>query len=41
MFKPKKVHAVVPMKSGKRDLPRLGTGRKKKKSKKEEDTRKP
>jgi hypothetical protein len=41
MFKPKKVHAVVPMKSGKRDLPRLGTGRKKKKGKKEEDTRKP
>lgn len=41
MFKPKKVHAVVPMKSGKRDLPRLGTGRKKKKSRKEEDTRKP
>jgi len=40
MFKPKKVHAVVPMKSGKRDLPRLGTGRKKKKGKKE-DTRKP
>jgi nucleoporin NUP1 len=40
MFKPKKVHAVVPMKSGKRDLPRLGTGRKKK-DKKEEDTRKP
>jgi len=40
MFKPKKVHAVVPMKSGKRDLPRLGTGRKKKKSKKE-DARKP
>ena len=41
MFKPKKVHAVVPMKSGKRDLPRLGTGRKKRKSKKEEDARKP
>lgn len=41
MFKPKKVHAVVPMKSGKRDLPRLGTGRKKRKSKKEEDTCKP
>lgn len=40
MFKPKKVHAVVPMKSGKRDLPRLGTGRKKKKGKKEEDIRK-
>ena len=40
MFKPKKVHAVVPMKSGKRDLPRLGTGRKKKKGKKE-DARKP
>lgn len=40
MFKPKKVHAVVPMKSGKRDLPRLGTGRKKK-GKKEEDVRKP
>ena len=40
MFKPKKVHAVVPMKSGKPDLPRLGTGRKKK-SKKEEDARKP
>ena len=41
MFKPKKVHAIVPMKSGKRDLPRLGTERKKKKGKKEEDTRKP
>lgn len=41
MFKPKKVHAVVPMRSGKRDLPRLGTGRKKKKSKKDEDARKP
>ena len=41
MFKPKKVHAVVPMKSGKRDLPRLGTERKKKKGKKEEDARKP
>ena len=41
MFKPKKVHTVVPMKSGKRDLPRLGTGRKKRKSKKEEDSRKP
>ena len=41
MFKQKKVHAVVPMKSGKRDLPRLGTGRKKKKGKKEEDARKP
>ena len=39
MFKPKKVHPVVPMKSGKRDLPRLGTGRKKKSKK--EDTRKP
>ncbi|KAF9792282.1 hypothetical protein BJ322DRAFT_1102792 [Thelephora terrestris] len=39
MFQPKKVHAVVPMKSGKRDLPRLGTGRKKKGKK--EDTRKP
>ena len=41
MFKPKKVHAIVPMKSGKRDLPRLGTERKKKKGKKEEDSRKP
>jgi len=43
MFKPKKIHAIVPMKSGKRDLPRLGTERKKKKGKgkKEEDTRKP
>ena len=41
MFKPKKVHAVVPMKSGKRDLPRLGTGRKKKKGRKEGDSRKP
>ena len=41
MFKPKKVHAVVPMKSGKRDLPRLGTGRKKKKGKKEDDNHKP
>ncbi|KAF9646853.1 hypothetical protein BDM02DRAFT_3130135 [Thelephora ganbajun] len=41
MFKPKKVHAVVPMKSGKRDLPRLGTGRTKKKGKKQEDARKP
>ena len=40
MFKPKKVHAVVPMKSGKPDLPRLGTGRKKK-GEKGEDTRKP
>lgn len=39
MFKPKKVHAVVPMKNGKPDLPRLGTGRKKKGKK--EDTRKP
>lgn len=39
MFKPKKVHSVVPMKSGKRDLPRLGTGRKK--EGKKEDTRKP
>lgn len=38
MFKPKKVHAVVPMKSGKPDLPRLGTGRK---QKCKEDTRKP
>ena len=41
MFKPKKIHAVVPMKSGKRDLPCQGTGRKKKKGKKEEDARKP
>lgn len=40
MFKPKKVHAVVPMKSGKRDLPRLGTGRKMK-GKNEESARKP
>jgi len=40
MFKPKKVHAVVPMKSGKRDLPRLGSVRKKK-GKKEEETRRP
>ena len=38
MFKPRKVHAVVPMKNGKSNLPRLGTGRKKEKK---EDSRKP